>query len=227
LAEFIFMLTKNDATVQDALDVYEQVRGTDLRWIGFKDIGVSVETQKMLAGRMHADGRTVVLEIVSTDATAELSSVRAGIEIGADVIMGGTNPDAAIPLLVGTAVRYFPFPGRVVDHPSILEGSIEEIAASAAALTARPGVGGLDLLAYRHRTADIPSLMRAVVSASSGPVVVAGSIDTVAQIETVAGCGAWGFTIGGAVFDRLLVPGASLQQQVEAALRAASKALAG
>ncbi len=122
MAEFIFMLTKNDATVQDALDVYEQVRETDLRWIGFKDIGVSVETQQELAARLHADGRTVVLEIVSTDAAAELSSVRAGIEIGADVIMGGTNPDAALPLLAGTAVRYFPFPGRVVDHPSISRG---------------------------------------------------------------------------------------------------------
>jgi hypothetical protein len=223
LAEFIFMLTKNDATVQDALDVYEQIRRTDLRWIGFKDIGVSVETQKELSRRLHADGRTVVLEIVSTVASAELSSVRTGIEIGADVIMGGTNPDAALPLLAGRAVRYFPFPGRVVDHPSILDGSIEEIAAIGAALTSRPGVAGLDLLAYRHRTADIPSLMRAVVSASSGPVVVAGSIDSLSQIETVANCGAWGFTIGGAVFDRSLVPGASLREQVEAALRTASK----
>jgi hypothetical protein len=219
--EFIFMLTRNDATVADALDAYEAVRGTGLRWIGFKDIGVSEEVLRELATRMHADGRTVVLEIVSTDAAAELNSVRTGIGIGADVIMGGTNPDAAIPLMNGRAVKYYPFPGRIIGHPSVLEGSIAEIAEHARALTSRAGVHGLDLLAYRHPTADIPALMRAVVAASAGPVVVAGSIESAGRIGAVADSGAWGFTIGGAVFDRLLVPGGSLVDQVDAALKAA------
>ncbi len=222
MAEFIFMLTKDDATVRDALDVYEQVRTTGLQWVGFKDIGVPAETLHELAGRMHSDNRTVVLEIVSTDPVAELRSVQVGIEIGADVIMGGTNPDAALPLLSGRPQRYFPFPGWVVDHPSILEGSIEEIAASAADLTSRPGVHGLDLLAYRHRSADIPTLIRAVVAASRGPVVVAGSIDTAEQIRVVSECGAWGFTIGGGVFDRVLVPSGTIRDQIEAALAVAS-----
>ena len=218
------MLTKNDATVPNALAVYDVVRATDLRLIGFKDIGVPVETQSELAKRIHADGRTVVLEIVSTDAATELSSVRTGIDIGADIIMGGTHPDAALPLLEGRSIRYFPFPGHVVDHPSILEGSVEEVAASATELTARPGVHGLDLLAYRHRTADVPVLIRAVVNAASAPVIVAGSIDSLEQIQTVVACGAWGFTIGAAVIDRLLVAGGGLRQQVDAALRAAVEA---
>ena len=53
-------------------------------------------------------------------------------------------------MLSGTGIRYCPFPGRIVGHPSLLRGSIEEITQSAVELAAMDGVGGLDLLAYRY-----------------------------------------------------------------------------
>ncbi len=225
MAEFLFMLTKDDATVPDCLEVYDEVRETDLKWVGFKDIGVSTKTLHELVRRIRADGRNVALEIVSLDAKAELASVRAGIELGVDLLMGGTQPDAALPLVRDTGIRYFPFPGRIVGHPSVLEGTIESIAESARQLTSRPGVDGLDLLAYRWQ-GDVPALIGAVASASAGPIVVAGSIVTADQIRIVTERKAWGFTIGGAVFDRVLVPGGSLRDQIEGVL-AASAAQAG
>ena len=221
MTEFLFMVTKNDATVSDCLDVYDEVREADLRWVGFKDIGVPVQTLRELARRIKRDGRNVVLEVVSTNPAAELISVQAGIELGVDLLMGGTQPGAAIPLLQESGIRYFPFPGRIVGHPSVLEGTLESIAESAGYLTSRPGVDGLDLLAYRWQ-GNVPKLIRAVVRASSGPVVVAGSIVSADQVRVVAEGGAWGFTIGGGVFDRVLVPGGSLRDQVEWALAAAS-----
>jgi 4-hydroxythreonine-4-phosphate dehydrogenase len=223
VAEFLFMLTKNDATVPDCLEVYDEVRETDLRWVGFKDIGVPIPVLHDLVRKIRADGRNVVLEIVSTDAAAELASVRAGIDLGVDLLMGGTQPDATIPLLHGTGIRYFPFPGRIVGHPSVLEGTIESIAESARELTGRSAVDGLDLLAYRWQ-GDVLALVAAVVRASSGPIVVAGSIESSAQIRAVTAAGAWGFTIGGGVFDRVLVPGGSLRDQVVLALAEASAA---
>jgi len=226
MAEFLFMLTKDDATVPDCLDVYDKVRDTDLRWVGFKDIGVPTETLRELARRIKADGRNVVLEIVSTDAAAELASVRAGVDLGVDLLMGGTQPDAAIPLVKGTGIRYFPFPGQIEGHPSVLQGTMASISQSASELTSRPGVAGLDLLAYRWE-GDVPALISAVVRASSGPIVVAGSIVTSDQIRIVTDRGAWGFTIGGAVFDRVLVPGGSLRDQVGWALAEASAAQVG
>ena len=36
MLEFIFMLTRNDATVPDAMAVYEGLRDSDLRYVGFK-----------------------------------------------------------------------------------------------------------------------------------------------------------------------------------------------
>src|SRR6185312_6985365 len=90
-------------------------------------------------------------------------------------------------------------PGRVVDHPSILEGSIEEISQSAHDLTARPGVDGLDLLAHRWQ-GDVPQLVRSVVDSATGPV------------------------IGGAIFDSRLPAGHTVREQVECALAMAAAA---
>ena len=225
MAEFIFMFTHHDATVANALEVYDELRHTGLRHVGFKDIGVSIETLTELCRRMHDDGRTVYLEVVSVTADDELRSIAAAREIGVDVVMGGTHVDAALPVLEGSGLRYMPFPGRIVGHPSILEGTTDEIAASAADLTSRPGVFGLDLLAYRHAD-PVEPIIDAVVRASAGPVVIAGSIDSAERIEAVTNLGAWGFTIGGAVFERVLPAGPSLTDQVEWTLRTAAEAAA-
>jgi hypothetical protein len=132
-----------------------------------------------------------------------------------------------LPLVAPTNVMYFPFPGRVVGHPSVLEGSVEEIAESAWQLTALRGVHGLDLLAYRF-AGDVPRLMDAVVGASIGPVVIAGSVDSDARIHSVQRSGAWAFTVGTAVFDHAFPVGRSAAAQVDHVLQvAASPADAG
>lgn len=223
MAAFIFMLTHHDATVADALDVYDALRDTGLRHVGFKDIGVTPETLAELTRRMHADGRTVYLEVVSISAEDELRSIRAAREIGVDVVMGGTHVADALSLLAGSGLRYFPFPGRIVGHPSVLEGTIDEISSSAAALTAQAGVDGLDLLAYRH-AGPVEPIIDAVVRASLGPVVIAGSIDSAERIEAVTALGAWGFTIGGAIFEHALPAEPTLRAQVEWALETAARA---
>lgn len=207
MINFVFMLTHSDSTIPGAIEYVEPVAATGLRYIGFKDVGTDPETQAQIAKAARNAGLETMLEVVSTSRADEVRSVQAAVAAGVDWVLGGTNPDAALPLLVGTDIKYCPFPGRVVGHPSVLEGEIDQIAASAGELTSTPGVHGLDLLAYRHATADVPALTRAVVDASHGPVIAAGSITTAGQIHDLAAAGAWGFTIGSAIFDRLL-PGA-------------------
>ena len=51
MSEFIFMLTHNDRTVDNALEVLEQVKDTGLRHIGFKDVGATPEKARELTGR--------------------------------------------------------------------------------------------------------------------------------------------------------------------------------
>jgi hypothetical protein len=219
--EFVFMLTHHDRTVDDPLAVYAEVRGCGLRYVGFKDIGASVPQLRDVCAKAQDDGLEVMLEVVSTSREDELRSVAAAAEIGVDWVLGGTHPQDGCRALAGSKARYCPFPGRVVGHPSVLEGEIAEIADSARAITVLDGVFGLDLLAYRHPTADVGELTRAVVQASSGPVIAAGSVASVAQIQALDAAGAWGFTIGGAIFEGLLPGGPSLGGQVREVLLAA------
>lgn len=225
MAEFIFMLTHHDTTVPDALEVYEQVQDLPLRYVGFKDIGQPVERLRELAERIHADGREVMLEVVSEHAADELRSIAAARDIGVDWVLGGTHVDEALPLLEGSGLRYCPFPGRIVGHPSILEGSIEEIADSARRLTELDGVDGLDLLAYRH-AGDVEALVAAVLANVSKPVIAAGSVDSPARIAALGRLGVWGFTVGGAVFEHRFPAGKTVREQVASILEAAALATA-
>jgi len=221
MSEFIFMLTRDDVTVGDALDRYAEVRGSGLRWVGFKDVGLPFDQLRALADAIHADGRKVALEVVSLDQGSEVRSASAALEIGVDLLMGGVHPEAVLPLVASTNVLYFPFPGRVVDHPSVLEGSVDEIAASAEQLTSLRGVHGLDLLAYRF-AGDVPRLMEAVVAASIGPVVIAGSVDSDTRIHAVRRSGAWAFTVGSAVFDHAFQAQPTTAAQVDHILEVAT-----
>jgi hypothetical protein len=208
LINFIFMLTHADSTVDDALGYVDALAGTGLRYIGFKDIGATPARQSAIARSARDAGFETFLEVVSTTREAEVNSVRVALDAGVDRIMGGTQPDAALPLLAGSAVRYCPFPGHV-------------IADSARDLSARPGVFGLDLLAYRHASVDIETLTRAVVEASPGPVIAAGSVVRDEQIATLARVGAWGFTIGSAIFDGLFSGAPDIAGQVRHVLSVA------
>jgi hypothetical protein len=220
--EFVFMLTHHDRTVDKPLDVYESIRDCGLRYVGFKDIGASVAQLRDVCARAHDDGLEVMLEVVSTSKEDELRSLATAAEIGVDWVLGGTHPQEGVAVLDGSTARYCPFPGTVVGHPSVLLGEIAEIADSAGAITSMDGVYGLDLLAYRHPTADVAALTRAVVRAAAGPVIAAGSVATLEQIATLDAAGAWGFTIGGAIFEGRLPGGPSVGGQIRHVLAAAT-----
>jgi hypothetical protein len=161
------------------------------------------------------------LEVVSASKESELASLEAARDIGVDWVMGGTHAEEGVRILHDSGIKYCPFPGRIEGHPSVLLGSVAEVANDAEDLMAMNGVYGLDLLAYRHPEEDPIEMIRQVVGASSGPVIVAGSIVTADQIRQVAGAGAWGFTIGGAIFEGRLPGAPDLAAQISEVLKIA------
>jgi hypothetical protein len=224
VTEFIFMLTHNDATLPDALDIYGTLRDIeDLRYVGFKDVGAPFEQLKALADAIRADGRTSMLEVVSEDPVAELRSIEAACRLGVDWVLGGTHAVEALPILADKGIRYCPFPGTVIGHPSLLRGTVDSIAESARGLTGFGGVFGVDLLAYRF-DGDFPELVRAVVRASSGPVIAAGSVDSYERIATLCSAGVWGYTIGGAIIDGKMPGGPTVAGQVREVLAMTARA---
>ncbi|MGV2068414.1 4-hydroxythreonine-4-phosphate dehydrogenase [Agrobacterium sp. 22-226-1] len=214
--DFIFMLTRNDRTVPEAPAHVETALQAGIRHIGFKDVGLPFAALHELAELIREGGASTYLEVVSLDRESEIRSVKAAVELGVDYLLGGTHAEDALPLLEGSAIRYYPFPGRIVGHPSILEGSQAEIVGSAVKLASYPGVAGLDLLAYRSAI-NVAPLMDAVCRSVAKPVIVAGSVDHPEQIEDIRRSGAAGFTVGTSALDgRFPAADATLHSQLEA-----------
>jgi phosphoribosylformimino-5-aminoimidazole carboxamide ribonucleotide (ProFAR) isomerase len=87
-------------------------------------------------------------------------------------------------------------------------------------------VHGLDLLAYRF-AGDAPALAADVVAAVDIPVLAAGSVDRVEQIEALKSANVWGFTVGTAILDgtfRIDAPQRTIEGLLAAVLEATEKA---
>ena len=120
--DFVFMLTRNDATVENALDLVEIARELGLSHIGFKDVGAEAAALRRLTAAIRAAGATPWMEVVSTTREAELRSVSLGRDLGVDVLMGGVHVEEALKILDGCAIRYLPFAGKPSGHPTRLGG---------------------------------------------------------------------------------------------------------
>ena len=218
------MLTANDSTIPDARARLGEVLAGGARHIGFKDVGLPLSELRGLADEIRAAGGRSYLEVVSLDSDSELASAEAAVRLDVDCLLGGVRAAEVVEIIGANPIRYFPFPGTITGHPSVLEGSIEEIAESARALTALEGVHGLDLLAYRF-DGDVPALMQAVCEASAKPVVVAGSIDREERVRATAMAGAVGFTVGTAALSgEFPAEGAGLAAQVRSILAMTTRA---
>ena len=75
LMDFVFMLTRNDVTVENALDLFEIARPLGLKHIGFKDVGADAALLKRLTDAIRLAGASVWMEVVSTAREDELRSV--------------------------------------------------------------------------------------------------------------------------------------------------------
>jgi hypothetical protein len=201
--EFILMLTYNDSTVKDALKIFRECKGAPVRHWGFKDVGLPPEEMKALVQEMKAAGKTTYLEVVSLSEEEGLRGAKIAVDAGFDILMGTVFFDSILEFLKDKPILYYPFPGHIYSHPSILDGTIDEIVTHARFLESK-GVPGMDLLSYRY-VGDAPHLLREVVKATSVPIVSAGSIDSYKRLVEVWQAGAWGFTIGSALFDKKFV----------------------
>ena len=198
--DFIFMLTRNDMTIEDCLDVFDLIVPVGVTHIGCKDVGVDRETLRELIRRIKAAGCISYLEVVSTTPEACLKSARVAIAIGVERLLGGTDAANILKVIEGSGVKYYPFPGRPEGHPTRLGGSPESVAADCARFE-KLGCAGVDLLAYRAFESDPLDLVSAARGAMKGYLACAGSVDSPERIQALAAAGADAFTIGSAVFD--------------------------
>jgi hypothetical protein len=204
--DFIFMLTRQDRTIADCLDLLRLIRPLGLKHIGFKDVGVAPAILAALTDAIRASGAASYMEIVSAAPETGLASVRIAAEIGVDCVLGGTNVAAMQDILDKSKTALFPFAGFPRGHPTKLAGKPADIEAHCRDFAAK-GCAGADLLAYRATEADPIALIRAAKKGlGEKRLIVAGSIVSKAQIRAVGEAGADAFTVGSAVLDGSYAP---------------------
>ena len=214
------MLTRNDATVENALDLVEVARPLGLKHIGFKDVGADSVLLRRLTIAIREAGASPWMEIVATTRESELRGVELGRDLGVAMLMGGVHFEEALKILDGSATRYLPFAGAPSGHPTRLGGSAPEVEAQCRDFAAK-GCAGVDILAYRATEAEPLDLVAACRRGLlySGSVVVAGSVNSAERIAAVRAAGADAFTIGTAAIEGSYAPGAGpLAAQLQAVL---------
>jgi len=220
MSEFILMLTRNDVTVANALDLLDEVLQTGVAHIGFKDVGLDPSAMQTVVDRIHEAGRQAHLEVVSLTESDELRSAEVALQLGVDFLIGGTRWRQVKQLLGDSKTQYFPYPGEIQGHPAVLLGSREQILTDVLAM--KEAIDGINLLAYRHVTIPGEEILQFIQGAAGVPVICAGSINSLDRVRTVSAEGTWAFTIGAAVLDGLIVPGETLSVQIEQTLLAAN-----
>ena len=153
----------------------------------------------------------------------EVRSAKVAVELNVDYLMGGTRVNVVSEIIKPTKIKYLPFPGKIVGHPSVLEGTIDEITKSAIDLSSNKYVYGLDLLSYRFK-GNVEELIKSVVNKTKVPIVSAGSIDSEEKIKIVSALGVWAFTVGSAAFEKKFANGSSsIVDQLENILKLSNK----
>lgn len=199
LPELVVMLTYNDFTIEKADDVFEQCKTSLANYWGIKEKPLPIEKMKALFARMKEYGKTTVLEVVGYDEAEGMRGAEIAAMCGCDILMGTKFHESIADFCVKHNIKYMPFVGHIEGRPSVLTGTIEEIVTEAEEVMAK-GAYGIDLLGYRY-IGDAVALNKAVVAAVSGPVCIAGSINSYQRLDEVKAAGAAMFTIGSAFFD--------------------------
>ena len=221
MTEFIFMLTHHDVTIPNALEVFEEIKDTGLKFIGCKDIGLPIEKLQELFRKMKNAGMITFLEVVSNDEEKHFMGVEKAIRVGADYLIGGMPRFARKTLEYlkekKANLKFFPYIGKVIGHPCVLEGSVNEIVNNGVEFE-RMGIHGINLLLYRY-TGDVNLLLDRAIETLKIPLIVAGSIDNFEKIDQMKRKNVWAFTIGGAILEKKFAPGKNIKEQVTAVLK--------
>lgn len=220
--KLILMFTHNDVTVPDALEYFDMVSDLDVDYYGFKEIILSEDKMKKLVDKIHGIGKQAFLEVVEYDEQKIAAPAKMTVDMGFDYLMG-TIYYPSIWDIIDKKIRYFPFCGKLYGRPSVLDGTIEEIVEDAKRIEAA-GADGFDILAYRYKYPEkVSELVAALREGVSVPIVSAGSINSYQRLEETISQGVWGFTIGGAFFEKKFVPEGSYRDNVIAVLKKMGK----
>jgi hypothetical protein len=218
MTELIVMLTKEDKTIANALDVFGKICDLPFHGIGFKDVGLDQLEMQKLASDIKESGKKFYFEIVSDgNATA---SVEKAIDLGAEAIMGGAFDSEILKRVELEKVEYYPYAGDFTERPCQLLGDVSEIIEDAQNIV-NSGAKGITLLAYRHQQPK--KLLQKFTQNVNTNLIVAGSIDDTHKIRNMQKLPVEAFTIGTAFVDEEFPAEKNMRAQIEFVLKEMKK----
>lgn len=214
LDKIIIMLTHNDKTVPNAIEVFEENKDLPIKLWGFKDVGMEPKKMKVLCSKMREAGKISFLEVVSYSEEECMRGAKLAVECGFDYLLGTLYYDSVAQYIKEQGLKYCPFAGKVSQSPSILEGTLEEMLAQEADF-AEKGVFGTDLLGYRYVDGDPNVLSAEYIKHAKNPVILAGSIASDERMKLVKEMNPWAFTMGSALFNKSFIKDGSFRDNIE------------
>ena len=140
------MLTRNDVTVPNALEVVKTNSHAKAEYWGFKDVGVTFEQGEELIQAMQAAGKHVAIEPLTFDEEAANKWADIAVKYHIDAFLGRFFPSVS-KKLNDAGILYFPPFGRRDANERLL-GTIDEIKNEAINLL-NQGSSGIRMSAYR------------------------------------------------------------------------------
>lgn len=196
----IIMLTKNDVTVDNALETFNSCRDLPIQYWGFKNVGLSKSEMSKLISSMKASGKKIFLEVVTYNKESCMEAARFACDSGIDYLIGTLYFPDVWKYLKSMQIQYFPFIGNVHSNPSILTGTSKDMISQANNLY-KKNIPGVDILAYRYDGKEPEQLAKEIVTHIKSKAIIAGSIDSIERLKEVMNIHPWGFTIGSALFN--------------------------
>lgn len=209
--KLIVMLTQNDYTVKNAFKIFEKCKNSKAEYFGFKEEPLNINEMKKLFSYMKRENKKTILEVVSYDEESCIKGAKKAAECNCDFLMGTMYFDKVNTICKENNIKYLPFCGKIINRPSILEGTIEEIIDSAKK-SIEKNIYGLDLLLYRY-IGNQEELYDRLKKEINLPICVAGSIDSIERLNQIKNMQPDYFTIGSAFFENKF--GESFQEQID------------
>ena len=194
LEKIIIMLTHNDKTVPDAIEIFEENKDLPIQYWGFKDVGMEPAKMKVLCDKMHEAGKTAFLEVVSYSEEECMRGAKLAVDCGFDYLLGTLYYDSVAAYIKEHGLKYCPFAGKVSQSPSVY---------------------GTDLLGYRYVDGDPNVLAAEYIKNAKRPVCLAGSIGSEERMKLVKEMNPWTFTMGSALFTKNFVKDGSFRDNLK------------
>ena len=195
----VVMLTCDDQTVSNAMEIFEDCKNSKAVYWGFKEKPLPLEKMKKLYAYMKQCGKKTVLEVVEYTEQECLEGAKMAVECGCDLLMGTVFFESVNELCKKHGLKYCPFVGELSERPTVMNGNVQDMIAQANEYISK-GAYGIDLLGYRY-TGNAVELIEKFVSRVDAPVCVAGSINSYERLDEIKKISPTAFTIGSAFFN--------------------------